>query len=226
VSSPSPTPRLELTPAKVLGGRALLAVSAYGLVLMVPVLAGSLAAVSLFRLGVWTWLIPLSLILGASWLLPLGFGNPHIARLAASMPRPDTQSRTFLVQLTLSPRVRSGFRALLDDADDVGWLWVSESAVEFRGDSVRLTLPLERIRQVRRGSIGLRGLYLYPQLTLAVSGLTQASEIWLAERASWLLPNSRRVTGEIFRLLSNTLPAASKAVQDDAQRPDGRTSSA
>ncbi len=168
----------------------------------------ALLVVSVLKLGTWTWLLPLLTFLLATSLLPFGFGNPHIARLARSLPPPGPATDCFLAQLTLRPRLRSGWRAMVDDADDIGWLCITESALEFHGDSVRLTLPLQQVRQVTRSSIGLRGLYLYPRVGLKVAELPQAAELWLAERSSWFLPSARSITERLCRKLQQPAQGA------------------
>jgi hypothetical protein len=109
----------------------------------------------------------------------------------------------FIVQLTLSPRIRSGLRAILDDADDVGYLSFTESELLFQGDSVRLSVPFDRIEQVLPQNIGLRGLFVYGRrIRVVASGLPRLTAFEFAERSSWLLPDSRRITRKLAERLA------------------------
>jgi hypothetical protein len=107
------------------------------------------------------------------------------------------------VQLTLSPRIRTGIRSALEDADDVGYLSFSGSGLVFRGDSVKLSLPFDCVEEVRPHNIGLRGLFVYGRrIRVVISGLPNVDSIELAERSSLLLPTSRKVTRKLHAQLS------------------------
>jgi hypothetical protein len=171
------------------------------LVLGAPILL-ALLVVSSFRSNLlWVVGAPLLALAATAYILPFGFGNAHLARLTHAL-KPNDVSEAFLVQATFAPRLRSGFRALLEDADDVGYVILSESNLEFRGDSVTLLLPFEDLIRVERRNIGLRGLFLYgPVLELNVRGLDRIQSIRLAERQSLVLPNSRVITNRLWRKL-------------------------
>jgi hypothetical protein len=195
---------------------AVLVVSAYGLVLMLPVLV-ALLAVSVLPLGLLTWLVPLVTVGLATLLLPFGFGNPYVARLGRSLAGGVSPgAHDVLVQLTMIPRLRSGLRGFLEDADDIGWLEVGEQSVVFRGDAVNLTIGYDQITWIRRASIGWRGFFLYPCLTLSVSGLEETRALRFAERTSWLLPSSRRATAELEKRLQDTLAVNKSRVTNGA----------
>jgi hypothetical protein len=200
-------PQIKINPPRRLTGGALAILSAYGLALMVPVLVAILF-VSTLSLGAITLLLPLAVIALVTLFLPFGFGNLYVTRLVRAVHLEAATARNgFVVQLTLTPRLRQGWRALLEDADDLGWLSITDSALEFYGDSIRLSLPFEHIRQLRAVSIGWRGLFLYgPPTKLAVSGLPNIAELQIAERSSCLLPASRATARELYRRLSANLP--------------------
>ncbi|HWV98746.1 MAG TPA: hypothetical protein VNZ64_03535 [Candidatus Acidoferrum sp.] len=201
------SPRIEFKPPRLLTNGAVLTVCLYGVLLMMPVLI-SVLVVSVLQLGILTWLIPLATLAAATCFLPFGFGNPHVARLARSLrPASGNPPDSFIVQVTLAPRLRSGMRALIEDADDIGWLSFSESELVFQGDSVNLSIPFTQSRLVRPRSIGVRGLYLYPSITLAVSGLPNIDSLTFAERSTWLLPAARATTRQIRRRLEEKIPA-------------------
>src|SRR5579859_123476 len=155
---------IEIKEVRLFNGRAVLIVCAFGLLLAIPVLL-SMFIVSSFQFGIWTILVPLGAICLATLLLPVGFGNTYVAGLVRTLRPADwNEADSFIVQITLSPRIRSGLRAVLEDADDVGWLNLGASALGFAGDSVRCTIPYGSIRHLRAHTIGLRGLFVYPCL--------------------------------------------------------------
>jgi hypothetical protein len=127
-----------------------------------------------------------------------------VTRLVQSLnPAAGKSEDGFIVQLTLSPRIRSGLRAIVDDADDIGYLSFTETGLLFQGDSVKLFVPFDQIEQVRPQNIGLRGLFVYGRrIKVRVSGLPQATSIEFAERSSWLLSDSRRITRKLSERLS------------------------
>jgi len=193
--------RMEVRDPRCLSGGAVLLASGYGLLLILPVLL-VLLAVSLLPFGWMTIVLPLAAFGAATALLPFGFGNPLMTKLARDIPLPSGGSPKYLVQLTFAPRLRSGPRALLEDADDLGWLVFDEGSMEFYGDSIRLSVPFESIEQARPASIGLRGLFLYPAVKVRVSGGDSEMRFSVAERSSWLLSGTRRITREILRPLA------------------------
>jgi len=196
--------QLEIAPPKRFTLGAILIVHAWNLLLVVPVFA-SLLIVSLMKLSVFTILIPAAAVILTAWYIPFGQGNAYLARLVSSWGAVAPPGRpAFIVQLTLFPRLRSGLRALIEDADDVGLLSFTDSGLMFQGDSVSLILPLTQIRRVSAQNIGMRGLFVGgSRIGLNVSGLDQFEYIEIAERSSWWLYSSRKITTEIYRLCSS-----------------------
>ena len=174
-------------------------VGAYGLLVMMPVLI-SMLVISVLRFGPLTFLLPLGAIAFATLLLPCGFGNPFIRRLVRQLKPADAKDgEAFVVQLTLTPRLRSGVGAVLEDADDVGWLSFTTSELRFQGDSSQLSVPFEQIRGLRARNIGWRGLFVYgSKVTFSIASLPQVRSFQFAERSSYLLPQSRRETRRLL----------------------------
>jgi hypothetical protein len=201
--------RLDVGPPKLFRAGAVVIVSAYGLLVMLPVLI-SILAISVMHFGLLTLILPVAAVAFATWFLPCGFGNPFILRLVRSLhPASQDSPEGFVVQLTLEPRLRTGLRALLEDADDVGWLSFTGSELRFQGDSVQLSVPLEQVRELKSRNIGWRGLFLYgPRSTFVVPGLPQVQSFQLAERSSCLLPGSRRRSRELFERLAKCQSAS------------------
>jgi hypothetical protein len=201
--------RITITPPRTLTLGAVLVISAYGLVLFIPVLL-AMMVVSIVPLGMGTLLIPLAAIGFATFFLPVGFGNPYVTRLIRSLEHGSvTEPGGFMVQLTLTPRICSGLRALLEDADDVGWLRLTESGLLFQGDSIQLAVPYAEIRDLSTENLGWRGLFVYGSPSrFAVPGLKEATCLKFAERSSWLLPSSRRNAAQLHRGLANRVAEA------------------
>lgn len=130
--------------------------SAYGLVLVVPVLA-AVVVMSLWTVGFLPLLLPFAAITITAFLLPYGFGNPYLRKLFKDLKPSCDADEAFLVQVTLQPRIRSGFGGILEDADDIGWLSVSPSGLSFVGDRLRITVPWESVKAVTQLNVGLRG---------------------------------------------------------------------
>lgn len=202
-ASPVSGAQLEIGPPRLFSTRAVLTIYAYGLLLVLPFLV-SVFAVSMLRLGPWTAMIPMLCVVLSATYLPFAFGNARVARLVRALnPSAGRRPDSFIVQVTLRPRIRSGLRAALEDADDVGCLSLNPAALEFQGDSVKLRVPYDLLGTIRLTSIGLRGLWVYgPRLNIGVSGLPNVAALEFTERESWLLPTSWRTTRELRRRLS------------------------
>jgi len=133
-----------------------------------------------------------------------------VKKLARSIqPAASSSQGSFLVQVTFHPRLHSGLRARVEDADDIGWLRFTDNALVFQGDAVNLTVPFERIQNVKAHTIGLRGVYLYPCVTMAVAGLTGVNTLTFAERSAWIITTARLLSRRLFRELSDKLAARS-----------------
>jgi hypothetical protein len=142
------------------------------------------------------------------YFLPFGLGNTHITRLVKSLsPTAGSGEDGLVVQLTLAPRIRSGLRAILEDADDIGCLSFAGTGLVFEGDSVRLFVPYDHIQRVQPRNIGLRGAFVYGRrIKVVVSGLPQIESLEVAERSSWLLPASRQIARELYKRLAAKIP--------------------
>jgi hypothetical protein len=199
--------QMDVSPPRLLTTRAVFAESAYGVLLWIPVLI-SMLVVSVLRYGVATFLLPLATMGAAVFFLPFASGNAYIGRLIRPLrPPARAEEESFIVQLTLTPRMRSGMRALIEDADDVGWLSFTKSTLVFHGDSVRLSLPYEQILQARRQTLGWRGWFV-PRVEVAINGLSGVTALEFAERSSYLLPASRKTAQRLYEALNGRVRGA------------------
>ncbi len=199
------TTQIEICEPKRFSPGAILIIHAWNILLVIPVFA-ALLIVSLMKLSILTILIPVAAVALTAVYLPLGQGNAYLARLVSSWGAEAPAGKpAFIVQLTVFPRLRSGFRALVEDADDIGLLSFTDSGLMFQGDSVSLLLPYAQIRKIDPQNVGLRGLFVAGRrIELAVSGVDKIEFIEIAERSAWTLFTSRRMTAEIYRLCSNS----------------------
>jgi hypothetical protein len=207
-----PSSIFNRAPPKVFTTGSVLVLYSFILLRAVPVLV-SLAIVSLMRLQLLSFLIPPLALVVTVYFLPLGLGNPYVGRLARPL-RTEAARATgaVLVQLTVFPRIRSGLRAFVEDADDIGFLRVTESHLVFEGDSLRLILPFHQISEVHPQNVGWRGSFVYGRrIELSISGVDQVEGLEFAERSSWVLPTSKRLTRELYQKLTEKVPSARSA---------------
>ena len=188
-------PEMSVRSPRLLTPLAVGMICAYGFLLMFPVLIAVLL-VSVRHLDWQTLLIPFATFAVVTLLLPFGFGNTYVARLTRSISASGPQA--VIAQISFTPRLRSGLRAWIEDADDIGRLSVAESGIVFRGDSVDLFVPYSRLDNVRLESIGWRGLFLYLRVRVSVTGLAKVTSLAFAERGSWFLLSSRETTRRLY----------------------------
>src|SRR5262245_53338701 len=129
----SKSPSIEISQPRLFTTGAVLALHAYNILLVAPVFA-ALFAVSLMKLSALTVVLPFLAIVATTWFLPFGLGNPHVTRVVRSLKAPESAANRYIVQLTVFPRLRSGLRALLEDADDVGYLTITSDGLDYQGD--------------------------------------------------------------------------------------------
>src|SRR5206468_800847 len=137
-------------------------------------------------------------------------GNLYVSWAVRRAKPAGLAGEPLVVQITLSPRIRKGFRALIEDADDVGYLILEESALAFFGDSVRLILPFQRISAVAGENVGLRGVYVASgRIVINIAGLERFESVEIAERSSRFIFSSRKITREIFNRIRWKVEATS-----------------
>jgi hypothetical protein len=186
---------------------AVLRLNAYGAVLVLPVLV-SVLVMSTLPFGLVPALLPFAVIILGAFFLPFGFGNRLVTRLVLEQAGAKLSPDQFIVQATFSPRIRSGMRSLLEDADDVGLLSFSDSELLFKGDSVTLRVPFPCLRSVRKQSLGLRGLYVYGDRVAAeLEGLPGMKSVAFAERSSNIISTSWKVTRMVHARMQGAMAA-------------------
>src|SRR5437588_2572132 len=165
--------KIEISQPRGFGVVSIFGKYVFSLLLAIPFVAAFLIISTVKNLGIWTIGVPLLALGGTVYFLP-SLGNVYVYWMLRGIT-PQT-SNDFpparIVQITLCPRIRTGFRALIEDADDIGYLSFAESELRFHGDSLQVILPFEQLKAVRGENIGLRGAYLScGRIRLDISGL-------------------------------------------------------
>jgi hypothetical protein len=215
------TPTFTVRKPQLFTSGAVLISSLYGFILCLPVLI-SVFGMTLLHFSLWTFLVPVVAIGAATFVLPLGFGNPYISRLVRPLrPVSDGGQNDYVVQFSCLPRIRSGLLSVLEDADDVGVLIFTDTALEFYGDSVRLSVPFSAIKNIGQQNAGARALFAYGhQLVFSVPSLN-VDLFRFAERSSWVLTSSRRTANRMYQQLSarvaNAVETTRLGIADERQ---------
>jgi len=208
-------PQLEIIDPKRFDLNAVLRLNACGIALALPVLV-SVLVMSALPFGLMPALLPIAAIVFGAFFLPFGFGNRLVTRLVQEQSGAKPDPNQFIVQATFAPRLRSGLRGLLEDADDVGLLSFSDSEFVFKGDSVTLRAPLRCLRSVKKRSLGLLGLYVYGGRVVAeLEGLPGMKGVAFAERSSLIIPTSWKVTRALHARMQEALIAGRSGNQAD-----------
>jgi len=205
--------KIEISKPRRFGVFSILAKYAFSFLLAIPLLAAFLILSTVRNLGqFWILAVPLLALAATVYFLP-SLGNAYVYWVLGPVraQTSDNSRQTPIVQITLCPRIRTGFRALIEDADDVGYLTFTESELNFRGDSLQVIVPFERLGAVHGENVGLRGAYLSGgRIRLDISGRDDFEALEIAERTSLVLPASRRITRELFERIKALATRGSK----------------
>jgi hypothetical protein len=131
--------------------------------------------------------------------------NYYIKFIAGRILSPAPEG-AHICQISMTPKLCSGLRAVLEDADDIGYLTISGDSVEFKGDCVDFSIPKAEISGVRSCNIGWRGYWIAgKRIKLTISEHDKFKEIEISERHSWTIPDSRSIADEIHARISALL---------------------
>jgi hypothetical protein len=205
--------QIDTSPPKHFTAKAVFLINACGVFLLIPigiaVLLTNLSLIFFPSLAFCVSVLLLAAILPI-YFFPLGLGNYYVTRLTKRFhPNTIESESRFTVQVALSPRIKFGIRAFMEDADDVGYLFFTSTSIIFEGDSIKLSLPFNQIERIDSKNIGWRGLWICgPRLVVTPKGLPNVTSLVFAERSSLALPSSRRTAKNLYRCLSRKLPSA------------------
>jgi hypothetical protein len=158
---------------------------------------------------------PLSLLLAVTGLLsagtivffmPAASGNPYVRHIVKKSVGTDYDSTSSIIwQASFSPRIYDGFRGFMEDADDIGYIRVSERAFEFKGSHISFSLPFDCVKEVRLSNIGWRGFWLYGQrIRILTRSFDKFEGVEFIERASDTIISSRRITKTIIDRINSS----------------------
>ncbi len=198
--------KIETTQPKLFTKKAIAAINAYGILAIIPIIIAIPLIILIENIFYGGLAFSLSMVvLALAIVLPVYFfsiviGNPYVQQLVRSQ-NPSAQSG-FVIQLTNLPRVKSGFWAFMEDADDVGFLSFEEEALVFSGDSTNFLIPFALIKTVCKKNVGWRGLWIYGnRIVIDISGRS----FEFAERFSLSIPASRKISKDLFNRLSTKI---------------------
>ena len=137
-------------------------------------------------------------------------GNWYVRRVVRRLGLPgEVTSGGHVFQIEFRPRLCSGLRALLDDADDVGVLRLDDEALTYHGDRVTLAVPYAAVRSLRARNIGWRSLWLGGKRIEIVAGDGERELTFeLLEREAHTLPTARHVSEAVLAILTEKVRQA------------------
>jgi hypothetical protein len=199
--------KIQIIRPKFFKRRAILILNAYSIFMLIPLIEIILVGPLILRLfqpviAFSVCLAGLGLALAIPlFLWPFCMGNSYVKVLVRRLGYVDENG--FIVQITTRPRLRSGFWRVMEDADDIGLLRFAAETLEFSGDSMILSIPFGKIRNIRRKNVGHRGVWICgSRIVIEVAEPAGNKFFELFERSSLSVPESRRTCQELFECLS------------------------
>lgn len=140
-------------------------------------------------------------------VLPFLLANPYIRYLLRKEFAAKTASTPcYDCHITLTPRLYTGFRGVIEDADDIGRLEISRDALVFTGDHINIYLPFDSIVSATSENCGSRRLWMLGnQIVIRTDKLVGLTGFHLNERQSNTTAGSHRIAKEIFRVLQQRI---------------------
>ena len=199
--------KIEITQPKLFTKKAILVINAYIVLGVIPIVILNFLISPIFEFFKREQALSLSLValvlvvFQYLYFNPIWLGNPYVRKLVRSLNVSDRSG--YVIQLAIIPRLKSGFRAFLEDADDMGFLAITENELVFKGDSVKFSLPYAQIINIRKRNVGWRGAWIYGhRIQIDFMDSTNKKSFEFAERSSLSIPASRRITTELINSLS------------------------
>jgi hypothetical protein len=199
--------KFEITKAKLFTKKAILTINAYIILGAIPIIILNFLISPIFEFFKREMALSLSLValvlavFQYLYFNPVWLGNPYVRKLVRSLNVSDKSG--YIIQLAIIPRLKSGFRAFLEDADDIGLLAITENELIFKGDSVKFSLPYTQILNIQKKNVGWRGAWIYGnRIQIDFLDSTYKKSFEFIERSSLCIPASRRITAELFNSLS------------------------
>lgn len=210
---PANLPKMRIAKPRLFTSRACWISNLFSLVGLIP-LAVAFALIALALVfappvfaGVFSLFALAASLFCVIFFYPTVLANPYIKRLVESrQTHAGNATDSFISQIALSPRLYSGIRGFIEDADDVGRLQITESDFFFEGDSIELRVPLHCITRVEKRNPGWRALWICgPRITVSFSGLPQIHTVEFCKRSALTVVSHRKRAGKLFKDLSSRI---------------------
>jgi hypothetical protein len=108
----------------------------------------------------------------------------------------------------------------MEDADDVGHLWITDEVLSFAGDHVSIALPLDSIQGVSIRNVGWRGLWVAgKRIRITANAVDGVTNLEFVERQSATAVSSQRISAAIIRELSGKLQRVARVPLANADAP-------
>jgi hypothetical protein len=199
--------KFEIKQSKLFTKKAILVINAYIVLGVSPIVTVSFLVPLIFNflnpaIAFSLSLVAFGLAVGLClYFFPIGAGNPHVRKLVRSLN--VSTKGGYIIQLTIIPRLKSGFWTFLEDADDVGLLAITENQLVFNGDSVEFSFPYTQIKNIQKKNIGWRGAWICGnRIQIDFLDSTGKKSFEFTERSSLSVLASRQISAKLFNFLS------------------------
>lgn len=161
------------------------------------------------------WLLFAAIALSISLFLVFFFpvvlnAHAYVRSIARRIRNDELVGVSRVYQVSFAPRVHGGFRGFMEDADDVGRLYISNESLNFVGDHIRITLPFSSIKKVCVNNIGWRRLWCGRRVRILTDAFDHYDSIEILERCSNTLMESHQITQEIISQIPGALKGTVK----------------
>ncbi len=206
------TPQIDICAPRWFRFGQILVMNAYELILLaavIPIGAAPLIATWFIDDEVLLLLILLAalfvmcvMVAASLYFIPFLLANGYASKLVRRhVSTADMSVDRYTCQIALTPRIHSGLRGFLEDADDIGVLTIGATHVRFEGDSVRFSIPFTHV-VVEAENIGIRAAWISGQkIRLRVRDFGPYESVVVIERGSLTTPTARRTSAAILNVL-------------------------
>jgi len=130
----------------------------------------------------------------------------YYIKLLVSKTKNNYQTTGYICQMATLPRIHSGFRGFLEDADDIGVLSIQTDRIEFKGDHSDIVIPLSDKVSIKLRNIGWRGLwFIGRKVRVQFQESEKTFAVDIAERQCWTLFKSRGLAKEMYETIERQL---------------------
>lgn len=132
--------------------------------------------------------------------------NYYIKWLVSAM-NPESPGPGTVCQVKTIPRTHPGFFRAVDNADDIGMLFIDDSGVEFKGDHINLWIPYRNMGSIEMHPADWALWLVGGMIHIKVAGLDDVNEVVFCERQSATVRGSYRLMRELLAEMTERLTA-------------------